>query len=216
MSSYSRFRPIDSSSPGLNRYAAEDQDNRINILIGEGCPIISSEDVLAEEKKISNTARFVPGNHAGLLLEKPHTFIDGVAGVRVERLGLFRDDAIVSNMHFVNTGTGGNSSQLAVVKPGARVVFRDCIFERLYNDPNAVDAGAPPVVRDCFVLIEPGGKALFTGCVFRSNLESGAMNGTGTVVQNLNAAAGGVIVSNGANFTTHSHGITVTAGSEIT
>ena len=69
----------------------------------------------------------------------------------------------------------------------------------------------------CFVLVEASSRAIFTGCVFRSDFSTGAMNGTGTVVQSLAPAAGSVFVGAGCNFTTHSHGTTVTVyAAEIT
>jgi hypothetical protein len=180
--------------------------------------IVTPGDALREESKIANTFSLSTGDHPGFAMKEAHSVVGGKAGTIVGRLCKLENAGVVEGVHFRQTAAGENTNALVVVGALGRVLFRNCIFERRHDAPAAVDPALPvvPSIRDCFVLVESGGRALFTGCVFRSELESGVMNGAGTVVQNLAPAAGGVFVGDGVNMTTHNHGTTVTPnGQEI-
>jgi|TARA_R110000751_G_scaffold4396_4_gene21683 hypothetical protein len=212
------YRPIDSSKGFLDRYGAEATDNRLAELFGEATALLSAGDIVPEAGKTANASIVAPGKHQALNTKKPHSVLVGSAGSIVTRLSRYSDAAVIEGLHFRQGTDSDNWSVLVIVGASGRVLFRNCIFERRHDAPIAVDPALPavPTIRDCFVLVESGGKALFTGCVFRSELETGVMNGAGTVVQNLAPAAGNVFVGDGVNMTTHSHGTTVTPnGQEI-
>ncbi len=218
MSSRVGFRPLDSSKGFLDRFGTEATDARLAELFGEATELLAPGDVVSEAGKNSNASIVAPGEHQALNTKKPHSVLGGSAGSIVTRLSHYNSSAVIDGLHFRQTADSNNINALAIVGNSGRVLFRNCIFERRHDAPIAVDPPLPvvPTIRDCFVLIEDGGKALFTGCVFRSELDTGVMNGAGTVVQNLAPAAGNVFVGDGMNMTTHSHGTTVTPnGQEI-
>ena len=91
-------------------------------------------------------------------------------------------------------------------------MFSNCVFQRQYDAESSTAAAT----RVCFVLVESGCQAVFSNCTFISNYKNGAMNGSGFVVQNLNAAPTTVFVGTGANYSTHTHNNVTALGGEIT
>ena len=202
------FSPFSLLEDLMDNLGSENTDSRASSLFGDDVFVsVGSGDAVEERAQMANVFHFLPGEHEGFSVEKAQN-------VLVTRLARVKNDAVVSGLHFRQLDDPTNERCLLVVSNNAKVVFRDCIFERKYDAVAAVDAPLPaaPSTTACFVLIEAGSRAMFNGCVFRSNLESGAMEtpGAGTVVQSLNAAAGSVFVGAGANLTGHAHGTTVT------
>ena len=210
--SYSPFAILEDL---IDNLGSENADSRARGFFGDDVFVsVGSGDAVEERAPMANVFHFLPGPHEGFLVEKANNVLAGAPGATVTRLARIKNHAVVSGLHFRQLDDPTNERCLLVVSNNAKVVFKDCIFERKYDAVAEVDPAlpAPPSTTACFVLVESGSRAMFNGCVFRSNLESGAMEtpGAGTVVQSLNAAAGSVYVGAGANLTGHSHGTTVT------
>lgn len=152
-----------------------------------------------------------PGEHQGLLLEKPMGSLWGEPGALVTGVAQIKASTKVEGVVFKQTSESKNSTNLVVVSSPAKVVFSNCVFQRQYNA-----VGDLAVTTEyCFVLVEAGAKAVFSNCVFQSNYSTGAMNGTGYAIQNLNALATTVYVGTGANYSTHAHRNVTLLGGEI-
>jgi hypothetical protein len=204
------FRPIEKVVGGLTRLGTESVDNLISSLFSsESHRRFTPSDSITEDAAVGNSIVLGPGNHTGLKLSASHTNVSGDAGCRITRVGQLENNCFISGVHFQQLNDPSNEDYLVRVTSG-RVMFRGCVFERKHDAPHEEDPGAIPLSKKAFVLIDVGAKAIFEGCIFRSELESGVMDGAGTVVQNLNLAAGDVFVASSVNFTTHVHGPTVT------
>lgn len=214
------YRPIGQSGNALTQLGNEAADNLLSRLFSSQTEVRFPPGQLIEEReKISNSILAGAGNHHGVKLEKAHTVFFGEAGTVVDRIATFRNHAVISNIHFKQLNDESNKNQLVIVDPVAtatsskpvKILFRNCIFERRYNAPSGTGASNEL----CFVLIKEFSKVVFDGCVFRSNLESGAMNGTGTAVLSQNALATDVQIASGVNLSTHTHTNVTIAGPEI-
>lgn len=211
------FSPLESS---LGDIGSEAIDNFIADLFSSDVSVrFPPGEAFAENSKISNNILLGSGQHQGFVASKPHTVINGESGCIVNRLAVIKNHAVVSNIHFKQTTDPSNMNHLVRLIPNVeatatkpiRVLFRQCVFERMYNAP--IGTGAANT--KAFVVVNALAKAIFTGCVFRSNREDGVMNGTGTVVQNLNAVATDVYVTSGVNLSTHNHNNVTIVGPEI-
>ena len=176
------------------------------------CNLVRSGDYLKENAQSRNIIKLLSGEHSGFTLSKPFTSVEGETGTIINRIATIKADAVISNLYFRQDDDPSNIDHLVRVSGDSSVLFTNCVFQRRYNAPSEVDPAlpAPPVTTKCFVLVESTARAIFTGCVFRSDYAGGVMNGTGTVVQSLATAAGNVYVGAGVNCTTHAHGTTVT------
>ena len=174
---------------------------------------VRSGDFVREEGESRNIIQLLPGIHQGFSASKPFSHILGSPGSIVNRLATISSDATVSGLYFRQDEDESNLDRLVHVTGDSSVVFQNCVFQRKHNAPSAADPALPalPAITQCFVLIESSARAMFVGCVFRSDFSNGVMNGVGTVVQSLAPAAGNVYVGAGANFTTHTQGTTVTS-----
>lgn len=174
---------------------------------------IRSGDLLREDGESRNIVHLLPGIHQGFLVVKPFTQIIGSPGAIINRLASMTADTNVSGLYFRQDDDESNRDHLVRVSGDSSVVFQNCIFQRRYDAPSAVDPALPaaPTIEQCFVLVESTARAMFVGCIFRSSFTDGVMNGVGTVVQSLAAVPGNVYVGAGANFTTHTQGTTVTS-----
>ena len=181
--------------------------------------LVRAGDYFREDLESRNIIKLLPGIHQGFSLTKPFTQVGAEPGAIVNRLASVQADAVIDGVYFRQDEDPNNVDHLVRVSGNSSVLFTNCVFQRKYAAPSEVDPAlpAPPATTKCFVLVEASSRAIFTGCVFRSDFSTGAMNGTGTVVQSLAPAAGSVFVGAGCNFTTHSHGTTVTVyAAEIT
>lgn len=213
------YRPLVQAS-FLEAKGTESVDNFINSLFSSQVRVRVSPGTIAEETQIiGNNILLGSGTHHGFVSSKPHTVITGEPGTIVDRLVEIQNHAVISNVHFKQLNDPSNENSLVQVNPVAtatlaspvRILFRNCIFERRFDAPR--DASASSTI--AFVVVNPFAKAVFTDCVFRSNLASGAMNGSGIAIQNLNAAATDVYVTSGVNFSTHNHNNVTVSGPEI-
>ena len=214
------YRPIGQSGNALSQLGNEAADNLLSRLFSSQVEIrFPPGELIEERKKISNSILAGSGNHHGVKLEKAHTLFSGEPGTVVDRLATFTNHAVVSGIHFKQLDDDSNKNQLVVVSPVSsataskpvKILFRNCIFERKYNAPSGTGA----TNELCFILVKKFSKVIFDGCVFRSNLESGVMNGTGTVVLSQNALATDVQIAAAVNFSTHTHTNVTVAGPEI-
>lgn len=211
------FRPMAEAIDFIERFSGEATDNRLNELLGS-ITLLTPGDPVPEEEKLANVSLVGAGEHQALNTKKSHSVLVGIAGAVTTKRSSYEKSALVAGIHFRQSEDSNNTTSLVYVGPNAKVLFRDCIFERRHNAVSAIDIALPavPVITDCFVLVADGGRALFSGCIFRSELDHGVMNGTGTVVQSLSPVPGNVFVGDGVNLTTHTHGTTVSPnGQEI-
>lgn len=214
----SKFAYAENSVVGLK--AEEAINNIIGLHYRGDIQRISSGDAVEADGSSHNDFLVGSGMHEGLSIQKPLSALWGAPGAIVNRLVTISSHTVINNLYFKQEDEENNINHLVRVTSNARVFFSNCIFQRRHNAP--VEAPAPATTK-CFVLVDSGSSATFQGCVFRSDYESGAMNGVGTVVQNANAAAApalgplpGVYVIGGMNLTTHAHGLTVTRiGGEV-
>tara|TARA_R110002051_G_scaffold15110_6_gene47727 strand:- start:4043 stop:4702 length:660 start_codon:yes stop_codon:yes gene_type:complete len=214
------FRPLEIDKNTLTRLGTEAVDNFIGDIFSSDTMVrISPGTFIKENSPSGNNFILGRGSHHGFKIEKPHTVMQGETGTIVDRYAAIHHHALISNIHFKQTDDPSNENHLVRLVPheGAtaaapiRVLFRQCIFERKYNA--SVGTGAANTT--AFVVADNFSRAIFTGCVFRSNLDSGAMNGTGTTVQSLNTAATSVYITSGVNLTTHTHNNVTIIGPEI-
>lgn len=150
---------------------------------------------VAEGKEQNNELLALSGTHGGFSFSNRWTHLAGVPGTIFNAHCTLKDYAIIEGARFESTGNESNREKLVTLEASAKVVFRNCIFQRMKDDPDGV-----------FVQIESGGKAIFTNCIFKS--ETGPMT-AGSVVSNA-GAAGNVFVGIGFNMTTRAH-VNVTA-----
>jgi len=214
------FRPTEKDKSSLLQLGTEAVDNFIGDIFSSDVKVRIPPGTMVEEHSPSaNSFILGRGTHHGFKLSKPHTLINGETGAIVDRLATVRNHAVISNIHFKQTGDPSNKDFLLRLVPheGAtaakpiRVLFRQCVFEKLYDASTGVGA----TNTKAFVVANKFSRAVFTGCVFRSNRSDGVMNGAGTVVQSLNAAATDVYVTSGVNLTTHNHNNVTIVGPEI-
>lgn len=211
------FSPVESS---LSDIGSEAIDNFIADLFSSDVSVrFPPGQAFAENSIISNNILLGSGEHQGFTASKPHTVINGESGCIVNRLAVFKNHAVVSNVHFKQGSDPSNIDHLVRLIPNndataakpIRVLFRQCVFERKYDAPIGVGA----TNTKAFVVVNSLARAIFTGCVFRSNRSDGVMNGVGTVVQSLNALATEVYVTSGVNLSTHTHNNVTIIGPEI-
>lgn len=214
------YRPHEEGSGTLNSLGTEAVDNFIADLFSSDVSVrVPPGTILKEQSPVGNNILLGSGNHHGFVISKPHTVINGESGCIVDRLAVIENHAVINNVHFKQTNDPSNIDNLVQLNPNKdatsvkpiRILFRQCIFERKYNAPSETGAAATKA----FVLVNKLAKAVFTGCVFRSNRDDGVMNGSGFVVQNLNTAATDVYVTSGVNFSTHTHNNVTVIGPEI-
>tara|TARA_R100000808_G_scaffold22267_1_gene48364 strand:+ start:6718 stop:7377 length:660 start_codon:yes stop_codon:yes gene_type:complete len=214
------FRPLEKDKNTLNRLGTEAVDNFIGDLFSSDSVVRTAPGSFVKENSPSgNNFILGRGSHHGFKLEKPHTILEGEAGTIVDRYAEIRHHAVISNVHFKQLDDPSNEDVLVRLVPheGAtafkpiRVLFRQCIFERKFN----ASRGTGAANTKAFVVVNSLARAVFTGCVFRSNRDDGVMDGFGTVVQSLNALATEVYVTSGVNMTTHTHNNVTIVGPEI-
>jgi len=205
---------------GLGVIGQESMNNSIKAGFAGDVIRVNNGEALQERAESHNDYFMGSGTHEGFSLTKPLSTLWGAPGATVTRIVNIKSHSCLNGLFFTQRNDPSNVSHLIKISNNARVTFNNCIFQRKYNAPIEVPA---PTTTKCFVLVESGSSATFSGCIFRSSHITGAMNGVGTVVQNANAAAApalgpipGVYIIGGSNMTTHSHGLTVTRiGGEV-
>ncbi len=150
---------------------------------------------VVESKENSNEILALSGLHGGFTFSNRWTHLAGVPGTVFNEHCTIKDYAVIEGARFESTGNESNRKKLVTLEASAKVIFRNCVFQRLKDDPTGV-----------FVEIKSGAKAIFTNCVFKS--ETGPMS-AGSVVSNAGGATD-VYVGIGFNMTTRAH-VNVTA-----
>ena len=205
---------------GLGVIGQESMNNLLRGMFSGDIIRVNSGEALQERAESHNTYLLGSGTHEGFSLTKPLSTLWGAPGATVTRIVNIKSHGSLNGISFVQKEDPSNVNHLIKISNNARVVFNDCVFQRKHDAPREAPA---PTTTKCFVLVESGSSATFSGCTFRSDYITGVMNGVGTVVQNANAAAApalgpipGVYVVGGSNMTTHTHGLTVTRlGAEV-
>ena len=204
----------------LGETANEAINNIVALLFRGDIQRVEAGDAIEPNAESHNDFLLGGGTHEGFSSGKPLSTLWGAPGAIVSRLATVTSNTVIDGILFRQGDDTNNINHLVRVSNNSRVLFNNCIFQRRYNAPIEVPA---PATTKCFVLVESGSSASFTGCIFRSSHSTGAMNGVGTAVQNANAAAApalgplpGVYIVGGMNLTTHAHGLTVTRlGGEV-
>tara|TARA_R110000824_G_scaffold120442_1_gene275847 strand:+ start:11325 stop:11951 length:627 start_codon:yes stop_codon:yes gene_type:complete len=182
------------------------RDENMILVNSIGQQIISVGVPIAEQQEANNAFILTSGDHGGFRLIRYGTLIKGVPGSRVTEKGIVEASCTIENMTFSRSIGETNQETLLHLTNNAKVMIRNCTFERRSDDP----AGR-------FILIDSGCKAVIEGCVFRSTEVGGAMAaGTGYVVEHLSAVTTNVHVGLGFNLTGLSHLLTTAIVPELT
>ena len=131
-------------------------------------------EAIKESSKLSNAVTLANGSYGGWRSSNDASVYCALgAGSKVEKKVVATADCVMDGIHFVSSDS--SVSNLVVVKVGATVVFRNCIFEKRSGDGDgylSLDAPVGATVA----------KANLIGCVFKGP-------NRGPVVTNPGAAA---------------------------
>jgi len=131
-------------------------------------------EAVKESSKLSSAITLANGTYGGWRSSSDLSVYCGLgAGSKVQKQVVLTADCILDGIHFVSSDS--SVSNLVVIKVGATVVFRSCIFEKRSGDGDgylSLDAPVGAVVA----------KANLIGCVFKGP-------NRGAVVTNPGAAA---------------------------
>jgi len=146
-----------------------------------------------------NETILIDGDFKGHASDAPHTEIKAVQGARFSSLVKITDGATVEGVTFKG------EDALVEVTGSMPAMFRGCTFIR--------DAGTN--LTTAFVTVAAGSKATFLGCRFRSDEDTGVMQGASNAVVNDAAnLATDVTVVSGVNETGWPH-LNVTLFGEV-
>ena len=172
-----------------------------------GQQVYDESEPITEEQEANNNILLLAGEHGSFSLSKAWTTLHGAPGALVKDKGVVRAHAVIENMEFRRLESSeNNESTLLHIRDGAKVLIRDCIFQRRAGDPSDANVATD----DSFILIENGCKVVITNCVFRSDATDGAMAVAAGKVVKHRGAAGNVYVGTGFNLTGQAH-LNVTA-----
>jgi len=171
-----------------SQLTTEDLNTDLTNSIGQ--QIITAGQSFSEVQEAGNSILLMSGEHYGFVTEVDGTTISGVPGAELIGPSLAGGQVVIEGLTFTRKPWNDtNAEVLLEIVSTAKVLIRNCIFERRKDDPSG-----------SFIRVQSGGKAIITNCMFRST-EAGAMDaGTGSVVNNL-GAAGNVHVGIGFNLT---------------
>ena len=166
------------------------EDLNTSLVNSIGQQIITAGQSFSEIQESGNSILLMSGEHYGFVTEANGTTVSGVPGAEVIGPSVASGQAVIEGLTFTRkSSVDSNAKVLLEIVSTGKVLIRNCIFERRKNDPSG-----------SFIQVQSGGKAIVTNCVFRST-EAGPMDaGTGSVVNNLGAAAN-VHVGVGFNLT---------------
>ena len=169
---------------------------------GAGQQIVSAGSPITEARSSENGILLLSGKHGGFRLEKLGTRLAGAPGSIVANTGIVESNCILQDLVFARKPSSNNETYLLRISSTAKVLIKNCIFERLPHDKSSTGASD----EESFILIEDGGKAIIAECVFRAASETGAMDtASGHVVKHLGSTATNVYVGLGFNLTSQSH-----------
>lgn len=116
-------------------------------------------------------------------------------------------------MHFGRKPESDNDKFLLRIASSAKVLIKNCTFERLSSDASSTGA----TNEESFILVESGAKAIILQNTFRSSAKSGAMDtASGHVVKHIGGAAANVWVGLGFNLTGQTHSNVTPIAPELT
>tara|TARA_R110000823_G_scaffold297511_2_gene417655 strand:+ start:11724 stop:12356 length:633 start_codon:yes stop_codon:yes gene_type:complete len=165
-----------------------------------GETVFRDGDTISFDESIGSEYLLTAGIYPGFTVSTPHAVLRGSPGAEVTGIVKVQADCVLSGLHFKSTGEASNALRLVEVSGGARAVITNCIFERINTDDSSNDV----TLGYAHLAILSGGKALASDCVFRSNLNTGVMNGVGFYVWSDAANPWNNVYINGAlNLTTH-------------
>lgn len=165
------------------------------------------EEPITEDQSANNAILLLAGEHSGFSLARQWTNLRGAPGALVKDKGVVGANCLIENLEFRRLNSSEtNEATLLHIKNNAKVLIRNCVFQRRASDPSS----ATVTDDDSFILIESGCKVIITNCVFRSDTSSGAMNVAGGRAVKNRGAAGNVYVGTGFNLTGQAH-LNVTA-----
>jgi len=131
-------------------------------LIAAGSPIVEKQDS-------QNGILLLSGEHGGFRLQKPGTRLVGAPGALVTNTGTIESDCVIQDLVFTRKPGSNNGTYLLRVTSTAKVLIRNCIFERRPGDKSSTGAAD----EESFILVEDGGKAIVVECTFRSTSGNG-------------------------------------------
>ena len=140
-----------------------------------GETVFRDGDTIVFNESLGGQYLLTAGIYPGFTVNVPHAVLRGSPGAEVTGIVKVQADCVLDGLHFKSNGNPANALRLVEVASGATAVITNCVFERKYNDAPSID----PALGYAHLAVLAGGKALASNCVFRSNLETGAMNGVG-------------------------------------
>lgn len=159
---------------------------------------------IIETRDSGNVIVLGSGTFGGARLTKPYGRVIGLGDTVFDRQVIVEAYTVFRGLHFRSSPLASdrnNASALVVVTSGS-ALFQDCIFEKDAADPMSLVG----VDRKCYVVVEDGAMATFSGCLFR-----GVPTTAGFVVNHVAGLATDVIVIGCHNLTGLGHnGVGVT------
>jgi hypothetical protein len=118
--------------------------------------LITDANPVGEPRITNNRVTLSAGSFAGATLGRSNTILKGATGASLMDGQLtITEDAVLDGVEFVSSKR--NSGTLVLVKEGAVVVFRNCIFSK------EIDT----ITNGTAISVEATAKAIVIGCVFR-------------------------------------------------
>ena len=171
------LRPSKQTLTGLRNDGIVDSYHRLTVQEGSIRHTVKRDETI-----------LIDGGFKGHTSDAPHTEIKAVQGAQFSSLVKITDGATVEGATFKGEGV------LVEVTGTMPAMFRGCTFIR--------DAGTN--LTPAFVTVAVGSKATFLGCRFRSDEDTGVIQGASNAVVNKALAAAVTVVS-GVNETGWPH-----------
>lgn len=167
--------------------------------------VISKFDSITETLGFANRFLLGEGDFSGATVKKNFTSFNTVSDAVFSKQVVVESVGVTFNgCRFVDSGDSSQVASLVLLRADAKVRFINCEFVRKSDaDLAAANNG--------MLVIEAGGKASVQNCLFRSDLETGVMNGVGNAINNLGVAAN-CMANGNVNVSTHGFVNTVTDG----
>ena len=189
------------------------RDENTRSSAGRGQQLVYAGSPIEEPQESQNGILLLSGNHGGFRLKKPGTRLTGVPGALVTNVGIIESNCILDGLHFGRKPESDNDKFLLRIASSAKVLIKNCTFERLSSDASSTGA----TNEESFILVESGAKAIILQNTFRSSAKSGAMDtASGHVVKHIGGAAANVWVGLGFNLTGQTHSNVTPIAPELT
>ena len=139
-----------------------------NIVLSAGAIVKCTQD---RDQGVFLTAGTYPGFNVNCVNAR----ISGAPGAVISSIVRIQTTCLLENLHFSSKGESSNALRLVEVQPGGIAVLKNCTFERQFDDESSTNVA----LGYAHLAVLLGGKAKAFNCTFRSNLSSGALNGSG-------------------------------------